>query len=186
MQVHPTSLPGLLLIESRVFRDARGFFAETWQAERYREIGLDLPFVQDNASRSEQGVLRGLHAQFPHAQGKLVGVLDGEVYDVAVDIRSGSPTFGQWFGATLSADNGRQMWIPPGFAHGFAVTSASALFVYKCTAPYVPEAELAVRWDDPEIGISWPIPAPILSPKDAAAPLLRDLPRERLYPYPAG
>jgi dTDP-4-dehydrorhamnose 3,5-epimerase len=181
MRVYPTDLPGVLLIEPRVVKDERGFFLETWHAARYHEAGIDLPFVQDNASRSTRGVLRGLHAQNPQAQGKLVGVLDGEVFDVAVDLRLGSPTFGKWFGAYLSAEAGRQMWIPPGFAHGFVVTSDSALFTYKCTAPYAPEAELAIRWDDPQIGIEWPLADPVLSPRDAAAPFLRDVPQPRLF-----
>ena len=145
--VHQTALSGVLLIEPRVFRDPRGFFQETWHADRYREAGITLPFVQDNASRSPHGVLRGLHAQNPEAQGKLVGVLDGAVFDVVVDIRAGSDTFGKWVGYELSSDNGRQMWIPPGLAHGFVVTSGTALFTYKCTACYAPEHEFGILWN---------------------------------------
>lgn len=174
MIVRPTELPDVLRIERRVFRDERGWFVEGWNAERYAEAGIAEAFVQDNVSFSERGVLRGLHLQrAPHAQGKLVSVLSGAVWDVAVDVRSESETFGAWVGETLSAENGVQLYIPPGFAHGFVVTGDHAVFAYKCTAPYVPEAEVSVRWDDPEIGIDWPIDQPVLSAKDAEAPTLR-------------
>jgi dTDP-4-dehydrorhamnose 3,5-epimerase len=180
MHVEATDLPGVLLIEPKAFGDARGFFLETWNARRYVEAGLPGTFVQDNVSFSQRGVLRGLHFQNPHAQGKLVYVLQGEVFDVAVDVRPDSPTFGRWVGVTLSGQDHRQIWIPPGFAHGFCVTSETALFAYKCTDYYCPECEGAILWNDPDIGIAWPIETPSLSAKDAAAPRLRDVPRERL------
>ena len=176
MTVSETSIPGVLILEPRVFGDDRGFFCETYHAERYREAGIDAAFVQDNLSRSERGTLRGLHFQRPpHAQGKLVSVLEGSVYDVAVDLRRGSPTFGDWVGVELSAENGRQMYVPPGLAHGFAVTSETALFAYKCSAFYAPEAEGALRWDDPELGIAWPVDVPRLSDKDRVAPTWADV-----------
>ncbi len=174
MNVRTTPLPGVLIIEPKVFGDARGFFLETFQARRYAEAGIDLPFVQDNLSRSVKGTLRGLHFQQPQPQGKLVYVLAGAVFDVCVDIRSGSPTFGRWFGLELSADNHLQLWIPPGFAHGFCVLSDSADFAYKCTALYAPEFDRGIAWNDPDIGIRWPIENPLLSKKDAAAPRLKD------------
>ena len=180
MNVIQTELPGALIIEPRVFGDARGFFMETWQRQRYAEVGIPEQFVQDNVSFSGRGILRGLHYQHPQAQGKLVYVLQGEVYDVAVDIRVGSPHFGQAVGVTLSADNKRQFYVPPGFAHGFCVTSDTALFVYKCTEFYNAAAEGSVRWDDPQIGIEWPVRAPTLSDKDLQAPLLKDIPSDRL------
>ena len=166
MKVIQTGLPGVLIIEPQVFGDARGFFSETFHLPRYQAAGIDLPFIQDNLSRSRHGSLRGLHLQNPRPQGKLVSVLEGEVYDVAVDVRVGSPTFGKWAGVTLSAANHRQMWIPPGFAHGFCVTSESALFFYKCTDLYSPESELGIRYDDPSLAIPWPVKAPLLSDKD--------------------
>ena len=170
MTVTPTALPGVMLIERRVFSDDRGWFVEAWNAERYREAGIAEAFVQDNVSYSRHGVLRGLHLQRdPHAQGKLVSVLHGEVWDVAVDVRPASPTFGQWVGETLSAENGRQLYIPPGFAHGFVVTGDDAVFVYKCTEAYAPHAEGCIRWDDPDIGIAWPVASPTVSERDAAA-----------------
>lgn len=175
MKVLATRLPGVLLIEPEVFGDTRGFFMEIWQDRRYARAGIVGTFVQDNMSFSGRGVLRGLHLQHPRLQGKLVHVLQGEVFDVAVDMRRGSPTFGQWMGEYLSADNKRQLWIPPGFAHGFCVTSETALFAYKCTDYYYPEDELSIRWDDPEIGIQWPIAEVSLSPKDRNAPLLSDV-----------
>ncbi len=168
MEVIPQALPEVLLIKPKVFGDARGYFIETYNAERYQQAGITLPFVQDNLSKSRRGILRGLHLQNPHAQGKLVSVVEGEVFDVAVDVRVGSPTFGKWVGAVLSADNHHQLWVPPGFAHGFCVTSESALFSYKCTDLYHPEAEVGVAWDDPAIGIPWPVKAPELSGKDKA------------------
>jgi dTDP-4-dehydrorhamnose 3,5-epimerase len=176
VKVIETSLPGVLIIEPRVHGDDRGFFVETFQAERYtREIGVALPFVQDNHSRSVRGVLRGLHLQRRHAQGKLVRVARGEVFDVAVDIDPKSGTFGRWVGATLSDFNHRQLWIPPGYAHGFLVLSELADFEYKCTDYYHPEDEIGVIWNDPDIGITWPLDNPTLSAKDLALPALRDL-----------
>lgn len=166
-----------------MYGDARGFFMETWHQQRYAAAGLPASFVQDNLSLSKQGTLRGLHFQHPHAQGKLVFVLQGEVFDVAVDIRNGSPTFGQWVGVTLSADNKRQLYIPAGFAHGFCVTSETALFAYKCTDFYQPQAEGGIIWDDPELGIEWPIDTPLLSAKDRTYPRLQELPPERLPQY---
>lgn len=180
MNVIETELPGVLIVEPKVFGDSRGFFLETFNARRYAEHGIALPFVQDNLSFSARGTLRGLHFQNPQTQGKLVSVLHGEVYDVAVDVRDGSPTFGRWAGVTLSAENKRQFYVPPGFAHGFCVTSETALFSYKCTDAYAPQAEGSVAWDDPDLAIPWPVSVPLLSPKDAAAPRLRDVPRERL------
>jgi dTDP-4-dehydrorhamnose 3,5-epimerase len=180
MKITPMSLPEVLLIEPQRFGDARGYFMETWREERYRAAGITLTFVQDNLSRSAQGILRGLHLQHPNDQGKLVYVLEGEVFDVAVDVRVGSPTFGKWTGATLAADDHRQLWIPPGFAHGFYVSSATALFAYKCTAPYSAADEVGVRWNDPDIGIPWPTSAPLLSAKDAALPRLADIDKARL------
>lgn len=181
MKVEPLALDEVLKITPQVFGDERGFFMETYSSERYAEAGIDLPFVQDNVSRSARGILRGLHLQNPHAQGKLVSVLDGEVFDVAVDVRVGSPTFSQWAGATLSAENKQQLWVPPGFAHGFLVLSEYATFAYKCTDTYHPEAELSVRWDDPELNIAWPTDVqPQLSEKDAAAACLSEIGEERL------
>jgi dTDP-4-dehydrorhamnose 3,5-epimerase len=149
---------------------------ELFHEKRYAEAGLPGPFVQDNFSRSAKGILRGLHFQQPHAQGKLVQVFAGAVYDVAVDIRRGSPTFGRWVGVELSADNRRQLWVPPGFAHGFCVLSESADFHYKCTDFYSPASEHGIAWNDPELGIPWPVKSPLLSPKDSAAPRLKDAP----------
>lgn len=158
MNVIETALPGLLIVEPKVFGDARGFFTESWNQDRFDQaVGHPVRFVQDNHSRSRRGVLRGLHFQrAPHAQGKLVRCVIGAVYDVAVDLRAGSPTFGRWAGVELSADNQRQFWVPPGFGHGFLTLSESADFLYKTTAYYAPQAEGCVRWDDPEIGIAWP------------------------------
>jgi dTDP-4-dehydrorhamnose 3,5-epimerase len=175
MKLIATSLPGVLIIEPRVFRDERGFFLETYHAERYREAGLEATFVQDNHSRSMRGTLRGLHWQAERPQGKLVRVLVGEIYDVAVDIRPDSPTFGKWVGFTLSADNFRQAWIPPGFAHGFCVTSEVAEVEYKCTDFYDPPSERGLIWNDPEVGIAWPIQDPILSARDQKHPRLSAL-----------
>jgi dTDP-4-dehydrorhamnose 3,5-epimerase len=181
MQVTPTRLSSVLLIEPKVFGDARGYFFETWHKERYAEAGLPREFVQDNVSRSQRGILRGLHLQNPFAQGKLVHVLEGEVFDVAVDVRVGSPDFGKWFGAHLSSDNKKQVYVPPGFAHGFCVLSESALFAYKCTELYHPETELSIAWNDPAIGIEWPMTsAPQLSKKDSEASKLAEIPQERL------
>jgi dTDP-4-dehydrorhamnose 3,5-epimerase len=167
MKVTPQAeLPEVLLIEPQVFGDERGFFKETFHAQRYQGAGMPFPFVQDNVSRSRQGILRGLHLQNPYAQGKLVSVLEGEVFDVAVDVRVGSPNFGKWVGITLSAQNHRQLYVPPGFAHGFVVTSEFALFVYKCTDLYHPETELGVAFDDPALAIHWPVAQPIVGDKD--------------------
>jgi len=175
MKVVETDMPGCVIIEPRVFGDARGFFYESYNAEKYKEAGLDLRFVQTNVSRSAHGVLRGLHYQWPNPQGKLVSVLEGEVYDVAVDIRHGSPTFGHWAAVVLSAENKRHFWIPEGFAHGFAVLSENATFSYQCTACYDAVADASIRWNDADIAIDWPISAPQLSEKDAKAPFLRDV-----------
>lgn len=183
MNVLETDLPEVLLVEPDVFGDERGFFMETFNAERYRQNGLPSRFVQDNLSYSAGGVLRGLHFQNPDQQGKLVYVLQGEVFDVAVDIRAGSPRFGQWTAATLSAENKRQLWVPEGFAHGFLVTSDAALFAYKCTARYNREAEGSVLYDDPGIGIRWPLRTPSLSDKDRNAPRLSEVPGESLPAY---
>jgi len=172
MNVLKTDLPGVLIIEPRVFGDSRGFFYEGFQAARYAQAGISGPFVQDNHSRSVRGTLRGLHFQEPKPQGKLVQILRGTVYDVAVDIRRGSPTFGRWVGVELSEAQPRQLWIPPGFAHGFCVLSESADLFYKCTAFYAPEAEHSVVWNDPRIGIRWPVAEPLLSAKDRNAPPL--------------
>ena len=167
-----TEIPGVLLIEPQVFRDPRGFFVETFHAEKYREGGVDAVFVQDNHSYSQRDTLRGLHAQHPRAQGKLVRVIEGEIWDVAVDARRGSPTFGRHVGALLSAENFRQLWVPPGLLHGFAVTSAVAQVEYKCSAFYRPEDEFSVAWNDPALAIPWPVSKPLLSARDAAAPPL--------------
>lgn len=165
MNIIPTKIDGLLIIEPKVFGDARGYFLETWQASRYADAGIP-PMVQDNLSFSRRGTLRGLHFQEPHAQGKLVFVIQGSVFDVAVDIRKGSPTLGQWVSIDLTEDNKRQLYVPPGFAHGFCVTSETALFVYKCTDYYHPECEKAIQWNDPTLQIPWPVKDVILSEKD--------------------
>ena len=183
MDVTPTALPEVLRIDPKVFVDARGYFHETWQRERYAALGVPREFVQDNISRSQRGILRGLHLQEPYGQGKLVQVLDGEVFDVAVDVRFGSPTYGRWVSELLSSENHRQLYIPPGFAHGFCVTSESALLHYKCTEQYHPETELSVAWNDPGLGIDWPVTDPVLSKKDAAARPLAEVPPERLPRY---
>ncbi|MEW5755430.1 MAG: dTDP-4-dehydrorhamnose 3,5-epimerase [Pseudomonadota bacterium] len=177
MKFIPTSIPDLILIEPQVFGDERGFFMETWHAQKFAKAGISQNFVQDNHSKSEQGILRGLHYQIKRPQGKLVRVVAGEVYDIAVDLRTSSPTFGKWIGEYLSADNKRMLWVPPGFAHGFYVTSASAEFVYKCTDFYVPEHERCIRWDDPDLTIDWPLvnqQAPLLSKKDAEGTSFKD------------
>ena len=180
MKLIKTALDGCIVIEPKVHGDARGFFYESFNANRFAEAGLDLNFVQTNVSRSEQGVLRGLHYQWPNPQGKLVSVLEGEVYDVAVDIRVGSPTFGQWAAAMLSADNKRHFWVPEGFAHGFAVLSEQATFVYQCTALYDGAADAAIRWNDAALAIDWPLARPSLSDKDSKAPFLADVAAEKL------
>jgi dTDP-4-dehydrorhamnose 3,5-epimerase len=175
MKIINTSLEGVLVIEPQVFGDSRGFFYESFHQAKFRDAGIEASFVQTNVSRSTRGVLRGLHYQFPAPQGKLVSVLDGEVYDVAVDIRPSSATFGKWTAAMLSADNKRHFWIPPGFAHGFCVVSEAATFYYQCTTLYDPEADAAIRWDDPAIAIDWPINDPVLSDRDQRAPYLADV-----------
>lgn len=174
MNVDRQAIPDVLLITPKVFGDARGFFMETFSTQRYRDAGLGFDFVQDNCSRSRRGTLRGLHFQEPQPQGKLVWVPRGTVFDVAVDIRVGSPTFGQWVGAELSETNKQQLWVPPGFAHGFCVLSDEADFFYKCTDYYEPKHDRGIRWNDPAIGVEWPIKEPLLSGKDVAAPLLAD------------
>jgi len=174
MKVIETAISGVLIIEPKVFGDSRGFFLETFQANRYAEAGIPKPFVQDNHSHSARGVLRGLHFQKQYPQGKLVYVTQGTVFDVAVDIRKDSPTFGKWVGITLSAEKHQQFYVPPGLAHGFCVVSEQADFHYKCTDYYHQEDEGCIRWDDPDIGIDWPITHPLLSTKDANAPYLKD------------
>ncbi len=169
MKFLPTALPGVIIVEPDVYRDTRGFFLETYHAVKYRQAGITAAFVQDNHSRSTRDTVRGLHAQRRHPQGKLVRVLYGEVFDVAVDIRRGSPTFLQWGGVNLSAENARQCYIPPGFAHGFCVLSESAEIEYKCTDFYDPTDELRILWNDPAIGVAWPVRTAILSEKDGAA-----------------
>jgi dTDP-4-dehydrorhamnose 3,5-epimerase len=180
MKVTPTKLPTVLVIERDAFGDARGWFLETFSGKRYEQAGLKLPFVQDNTSFSAKNILRGLHFQYPHPQGKLVQVLSGEVFDVAVDIRLGSPTFGQWTGENLSASNHKQIYIPPGFAHGFCVLSDTALFSYKCTDYYSPATEGGIIFSDPDLNIAWPVPTPIVSGKDAGYPRLKDIPKDKL------
>ncbi|MGA8277232.1 MAG: dTDP-4-dehydrorhamnose 3,5-epimerase [Rhodanobacteraceae bacterium] len=180
MKIIETTLPGCVVIEPAVHGDARGFFYESFNARRFAEAGLDLAFVQTNVSRSSHGVLRGLHYQWPHPQGKLVSVVEGEVYDVAVDIRTGSPTFGRWAAAILSAENKRHFWVPEGFAHAFVVLSDAATFAYQCTALYERAADSSIRWNDASIAIDWPIAEPVLSDKDARAPFLADVAQENL------
>ena len=177
MNVIETLLQGVMIIEPKVFGDHRGFFKETFQIERYREAGIDLPFVQDNHSRSPRGVLRGLHLQKNHPQGKLVSCSAGSVYDVVVDVDPASQTFGEYVEVELSAENHRQLWIPPGYAHGFCVLSEFADFQYKCTDLYCPDDEGGLIWNDPEVGIPWPVEAPTLSDKDLALPSLADIRR---------
>ena len=177
MKFVPTKISDVVLLEPQVFGDHRGFFMETWRADEFAEVGITANFVQDNHSSSTKGILRGLHYQIKHPQGKLVRVISGEVYDVAVDIRKGSPTFGQWIGEVLSAENRRMLWVPPGFAHGFYVMSDYAEFVYKCTDIYAPEYERCIVWDDPDLAIHWPLVAgsrPVLSEKDRGGLLLKD------------
>lgn len=171
MKFTPTRLPEVVLIEPKAFADPRGFFMETWHAHKFADGGIDAQFVQDNHSSSSQWVLRGMHYQLRHTQGKLVRVTQGEVFDVALDVRRSSPTFGQWVGEYLSADNRRMLWVPPGFAHGFLVLSERVEFLYKCTDFYDPSSERTVLWNDPELGIEWPLPKdvePIVSEKDGA------------------
>jgi dTDP-4-dehydrorhamnose 3,5-epimerase len=184
MNVLAGQLEGLVVIEPRVFGDARGFFMESWNLHKYQDAGVRAPFVQDNISVSRRGALRGLHFQNPHPQGKLVSVLQGEVLDVVVDLRLRSASFGKWEAVQLSSENKRQFYIPPGFAHGFLVLSDTAMFHYKCTEFYSPKDELTLRWNDPDLGIRWPIENPIVSEKDAKGMLLKDVPRERLFDLP--
>lgn len=183
MKISATSLPGVLLIEPKVFGDERGFFLETYHQQKYQDSGLDTVFVQDNHSRSTRGVLRGLHYQLKNPQGKLVSVASGEVFDVAVDIRQGSPTFGKWYGEILSDTNHRQLYVPPGFAHGFLVLSEVADFTYKCTDYYAPGDEYTIAWNDPDIGIHWPGTNMVLSEKDSNAPNLSELSADQLPKY---
>ena len=183
MRVAETALPGVLRLEPRLFDDARGRFYESWNRARYRDAGLDIDFVQDNVSVSRRGVLRGLHFQQPQPQGKLVSVLAGEVWDVVVDVRAHSPTFGRWAGFTLSAEGAHQLWVPRGYAHGFVVTSESAVVAYKCDAPYAPGSEHTLLWNDPAVGIAWPIDAPALSEKDRAGRALAAFAPEELPPF---
>ena len=175
MKFTPLALPEVILVEPDVHRDARGFFVETYHLEKYRAGGIPGPFVQDNHSRSVQGTLRGLHAQRRRPQGKLVRAVDGEMFDVAVDTRRGSPTFGRWVGVRLSGENFHQLYVPPGFAHGFCVLSPVVNVEYKCTDFYEPADEIGLAWDDPDVGIVWPVRDPIISDKDRRLPRLRDL-----------
>ena len=178
MEFEPTAIPEVVLVKPKVFKDARGHFFESWTQKKFAAAGLDLEFVQDNENRSEQHVLRGLHYQLTQPQGKLVRVVTGAVFDVAVDLRRGAPTFGRWVGAELTADNHHMLWVPPGFAHGFMVLSESAHFLYKCTQFYYPEDERAICWDDADLGVRWPLPAgvqPVISGRDAAARRFRDV-----------
>ena len=173
-----TRLPGVVLIQTPVYRDPRGYFLEVWKQPKYADAGIPERFAQDNLSFSTQGVIRGLHYQNPFPQGKLVCVLQGTIYDVVVDVRLGSPTFGQWEGFTLDAEAGQQVYVPEGYAHGFAVMNQTALVLYKCTDVYQPRSEGSVLWNDPDLGISWPLANPVLSDKDRAAPCLaRILPK---------
>jgi len=178
LNVQSTKLPGVLILEPTVHRDERGFFLETYQAERYKACGIDANFVQDNHSCSPRGVLRGMHAQRKHPQGKLVRVVCGEVFDVAVDINPASDSFGQWVGVHLTEENQHQMWIPPSYAHGFVVLSDVADFEYKCTDYYYPEDEYGLVWNDPQVAIDWPLPNPVLKDKDRLLPTLEELQRQ--------
>ena len=186
MKVLRTRLPGVIVLEPAVFTDHRGYLMEVWHRERHAGAGLPREFLQDNVSFARRGVVRGLHYQHPAGQGKLVIVLRGEIFDVAVDLRRGSPTFGEWIGETLSAGNGRQLFVPSGLAHGFAVTGEEALVLYKCTDLYHPESEGGVSWNDPDLGIEWPLDNPVLSERDQRLPRLRQLPEERLPRYEEG
>jgi dTDP-4-dehydrorhamnose 3,5-epimerase len=184
MEVTQTKIPGVVVVKPQRFGDQRGWFMESWQAERYEQQGIPGTFVQDNQAYSQRGVLRGLHIQNPYGQGKLVQVIRGEVFDVAVDVRQGSPWFGQWVGEHLSESNCHQLYVPVGFAHGYIVLSEEAIFTYKCTDYYHPETQFSIRWDDPQIGIEWPGNLdPILADKDRDAPLLSGIPIDRLPHY---
>lgn len=181
-QFQPLAIPEVILIETRIFRDARGFFMETYKQPDFAEHGISERFVQDNCSHSARGVVRGLHYQLnPHAQGKLLTAVQGEIFDVAVDIRRGSPTYGEWVGEVLAAGNGRMLYIPPGFAHGFCVLSESATLIYKCTDTFDPQCERGIIWNDADIGIDWPVKNPILSERDQTLPPLQDAPNNFLY-----
>lgn len=183
MKLSTTPLPGVTIIDPMVYEDGRGFFYESFHQKRFAEAGIEASFTQTNVSQSHRGVLRGLHYQWPNAQGKLVSVLDGEVYDVAVDVRPQSPTFRQWFACILSAKNRRHLWIPDGYAHGFCVISERATFLYQCTALYDRGAEAIVRWNDASLAIDWPVSSPLLSMKDAAAPTLDQIEPDQLPPW---
>ena len=185
MKVVETGLPGCVVLEPQVFGDDRGFFYESFNGDKLAAVGLPSHFVQGNVSRSVRGVLRGLHYQWPKPQGKLVSVLEGEVWDVAADVRRGSPTFGQWTAVVLSAENKRHFWIPEGFAHGFVTLSDTALFNYVCTDTYDREADAGLRWNDAELAIDWPVASPLLSDKDAKLPFLADIAPARLPQYAA-
>lgn len=181
MNVTATDIPEVLIVEPKVFGDSRGFFLETYQHDKYAAHGISRPFIQDNLSRSSRGVLRGLHLQNPLTQGKLVSVMRGCVLDVALDVRRGSPTFGRHVAVELNDDNRRQLWVPRGFAHGFVVLSETADFAYKCDNNYSPDHEIVVRWNDPELAIEWGVSSPLLSARDAAAPLLKDVSNLPIY-----
>lgn len=180
MNIIPTDLEGVIILEPKVFGDHRGFFLESYQKERYAKAGIDVDFVQDNISFSVRNTLRGLHYQLPRSQAKLVQALEGEIFDVAVDIRQGSHTFGRWTGVVLSSENRRQLFVPEGFAHGFCVLSETALFMYKCSDYYAPQDEGGIRWDDPELGIEWPVQTPILSERDRKYQELSRIDSQRL------
>jgi dTDP-4-dehydrorhamnose 3,5-epimerase len=184
MNVKPGTMQGLVVIEPKVFGDSRGFFMESWNQKKYQEAGVAVSFVQDNISVSKRGALRGLHFQNPNPQGKLVSVLQGEVLDVVVDLRLNSATFGRWEAVNLSSENKLQFYVPPGFAHGFVVLSDTAMFHYKCTEFYSPKDEFTLRWNDPALGITWPIDDPVVSEKDSKGLLLKDIPREKLFHLP--
>lgn len=183
MEILKTSLPGVLIFQPDVFEDQRGYFMETYHRKKYTEEGLDQSFVQDNLSYSTRGTLRGLHYQYPNAQGKLVQAVKGEIFDVVVDIRKDSPAFGHWTGVHLSDENKRQLFIPKGFAHGFCVLSNTAFVMYKCSDFYAPESEKGILWSDTDIGINWPVKEPLLSPKDSQYPCLKDISSDNLPDY---
>lgn len=180
MEVVDTEIQGVKIVEPKIFHDKRGWFYETFSGYRYEKAGIKGPFVQDNLSKGSRGTLRGLHLQEPHAQGKLVWVVEGEVFDVAVDVRMGSPTFGKHVAVELSSENRRQLWVPPGFAHGFCVTSQVAIFAYKCTAFYHVECEVGIAWNDPDLGIAWPLSAAAISEKDSRYHHLKDIDTDKL------
>jgi len=181
VNISKCDIEGLAILEPKVFGDSRGFFLELWSQPRFEAAGLPADFQQDNMSYSRRGILRGLHYQNPNPQGKLITVLEGEVFDVAVDLRRSSKTFGKWHSLILSGENKKQFYLPPGFAHGFQVLSEAALFFYKCSQPYSPKDEMSVRWDDPALAIPWPLKDPVLSDKDRKGLLLRDVPADRLF-----